>query len=142
MTFEQDRRSPQAEHGGVAALAQRILLFIVAFVILHGFCLFVVAQLVRSNPGLVTGDRAAAAFLCGERTTIATDFRTRAEGGSRSIDRRIACFEPAGQEVAAPAPGTFIRLVLPAFLLVALSGFLLIARLRNVRRTVHLRSRG
>jgi hypothetical protein len=263
MTFEQDRRSPQTEHGGVAALAQRIILFLVAFIILHGFCLFVVAQLVRSSPGLVTDDPAAAALLCGEGTTITTDFRTRAEGGRRSLDRwlvcrdasgqviegagqvaawlsalvlsvplglillrwimrlgrprrrltavhqpagplrwterlglagvailvaavvaaasgayvtqyhgetigrsdlagrylcgedrsarlvdaytrrrRIACLDPAGQEVAAPAPGTFLRLILPVFLLVALPGFLLIARIRNVRRTVHIRSRG
>ncbi len=263
MTFEHDRRSPPSDDGGIAALAQRILLFIVAFVILHGFCLFVVAQIVRIDPAMVTGHPDTAAMLCGKGTSIETDFRTRAEGGSRSLDRwlvckdangqvmegtgqvaawlsalvlsvplgllllrwimrlgrprrrltavhqpagplrwterlalsgaallvaavvaaasgayvtqyhgetigrselagrylcgedrsarlvdaytrrrRIGCFDPAGQEVAAPTPGTFPRLILPVFLLVALPGLLLVARIRNIRRTVHIRSRG
>jgi hypothetical protein len=263
MTYEQDRRSPPADDGGIGALAQRLLLFLVAFVILHGFCLFVIAQVVRLDPAMVTGNPDTAAMLCGPGTTITTDFRTRAEGGSRSLDRwlvcrdstgqviegagqlaawlsalvlsvplglimlrwilrlgrsrrtlravhqpagplrwterlalsgaallvaavvaagtgayltqyqgeaigrselagrylcgedrtvrlvdaytrrrRFACFDPIGQEVAAPVPGTFPRLILPVFLAVALPGLLLVARLRNLRRTVHIRSRG
>ena len=78
-------------------LVRRLILFVVAFVILHGFCLFAVAQVARLNPGLLEGHQGVAALLCGEGTTLTTDFRPVRMGGPRGLDRWITCRDAGGQ---------------------------------------------
>lgn len=80
-------------------LFRRLLLFAVAFVILHGFCLFAVAQVARLNPGLLDGHQGVAALLCGEGTSLATDFRPVRMGGPRGLDRWIICRDARGQPI-------------------------------------------
>jgi hypothetical protein len=78
------------------APVRRTLLFLVLFLFVHTFSLFVAAQVARLNPGLLADHPGVVSLLCGEGTSLATDFRTRREGGSRSLDGWIVCHDRDG----------------------------------------------
>lgn len=97
-TFER-RPDDEPVHKPPLGLVRRLLFFAVAFAILHGFCLFAVAQVVRLHPGLIESHQGVAALLCSEGTSIATDFRPVRMGGPRGLDRWLTCRGADGQPI-------------------------------------------
>lgn len=77
-------------------LLQRLVLFMALTVIFHGFALFIVAQVVRSYPALVTSNPDVATVLCGEGLSIQLDFRPRGAERSRGLSSWIRCVDAAG----------------------------------------------
>ncbi len=63
-------------------LLPRIVLLLVLSVIVHGFAIFAVSQVVRSYPALMTSNPAVATLLCGDGGTLLLDFNPSTFGAS------------------------------------------------------------
>lgn len=78
---------------------RRAMLFVVAFIILHGFCMFVVSQVARLNPGLIDDNPTVASLLCGDGASMVTRFDREAGQRRRSLDAWLECRNASGSMI-------------------------------------------
>ncbi|PTM57026.1 hypothetical protein [Phreatobacter oligotrophus] len=100
-TTYRDRISPgilsgTTGHGPRLGLLPRIVLLLVLSVIVHGFAIFAVCQIVRSYPALMTANPAVATLLCGDGGTLLLDFNPSTFGRRRGLDSWIECIDASG----------------------------------------------
>src|SRR5258708_8329008 len=102
--------------GGKAARrarVQRILLFIVAAVILHGLAMFAAAQIVRADPRAYAAWAAAVRFLCGGDAKLDVDFTRSPRRRGRSLDGCATCRDGRGAVIPGAGQAAAWRAGLP-----------------------------